>query len=78
MTPSSRIVRNLTALAAALALLCTACGYRFYDQAAERARHEAASPGDPGLHLIQGAAADAILYVDGLSMGAAQQFDGRT
>jgi hypothetical protein len=27
---------------------------------------------------IQGAAADAILYVDGLSMGAAQQFDGRT
>lgn len=26
---------------------------------------------------IQGAAADAILYVDGLSMGAAQQFDGR-
>lgn len=27
---------------------------------------------------IQGAAADAILYVDGLAMGAAQQFDGRT
>jgi hypothetical protein len=27
---------------------------------------------------IQGAPADAILYVDGLSMGAAQQFDGRT
>ena len=27
---------------------------------------------------IQGAVADAILYVDGLSMGAAQQFDGRT
>ena len=27
---------------------------------------------------IQGAAADAVLYVDGFSMGTAQQFDGRT
>lgn len=27
---------------------------------------------------IQGASADAVLYIDGLSMGAAQQSDGQT
>lgn len=27
---------------------------------------------------IQGASADALLYVDGLAMGLAQQFDGRS
>jgi hypothetical protein len=30
----------------------------------------------PGL-IVEGAPADAILYVDGLSMGAAGQFDGK-